>query len=353
MKVLIIKLSSIGDVVHTLPAATLIREVLPNAEISWAAEKGVSPLLENNPLIDRLHIVDTRSIRKKGSILEGLGAIRSAIRELKKLEFDVSIDFQGLLKSSVLASLSRSKRRIGFDRDNLREGAAANFYTDRFAYIDPINVINKNLRLAADGLQSLGVEVNVDPESFSTKFVLPSKSDAVNEASQIISRIDGPYAILNPAGGWITKLWPASRFGELALELKSEFGITSIVSTGPGEGLLRDEVLKSADGTAISMTPTLLGFFELAKNAAVYVGGDTAPTHLAVAANCPVVGIFGPTEWWRNGSPRNEDICVSRDDIDCRTNCHRRTCSNWICMDIAVKEVLSAVRSRLAAERSL
>jgi ADP-heptose:LPS heptosyltransferase len=85
----------------------------------------------------------------------------------------------------------------------------------------------------------------------------------------------------------------------------------------------------------------------LAKRAKIYVGGDTGPTHLAVAANAPVVGIFGPTEWWRNGSPNPQDICVERSDINCRVDCHRRTCSNWICMDISVETVFDAVQKRL------
>jgi ADP-heptose:LPS heptosyltransferase len=92
---------------------------------------------------------------------------------------------------------------------------------------------------------------------------------------------------------------------------------------------------------------SLKGFYALARRASLYVGGDTGPTHLAVAAGTPVAGLFGPTEWWRNGSPRAEDICVERNDINCRTNCHRRSCSQWICMDIGVEQVLHFVGERL------
>ena len=87
----------------------------------------------------------------------------------------------------------------------------------------------------------------------------------------------------------------------------------------------------------------------LAQKAKVYVGGDTGPTHIAVPAGAPIVGMFGPTEWWRNGSPYPEDICVERTDIDCRVDCHRRACSNWICMDIEVERVLNAVMRRIGA----
>ncbi len=93
--------------------------------------------------------------------------------------------------------------------------------------------------------------------------------------------------------------------------------------------------------------PSLKGFYELAKKTKIYIGGDTAPTHLAVAAKAPIVGIFGPTDWQRNGSPNPADICVDRTDIGCRVDCHRRTCNNWICMDIEVETVFDAVQKRL------
>jgi ADP-heptose:LPS heptosyltransferase len=130
----------------------------------------------------------------------------------------------------------------------------------------------------------------------------------------------------------------------------------SIITYGPGEDALAETVLKaSRTGTARALSPTLKGFYALARRAAVYVGGDTGPTHLAIAAGTPVVGLFGPTEWWRNGSPRAEDICVERLDVSCRADCHRRSCSQWVCMDIEVGHVLEAVRERAsrASRKSL
>jgi heptosyltransferase I len=156
------------------------------------------------------------------------------------------------------------------------------------------------------------------------------------------------FAILNPGGGWPTKLWSAEKFGALADELWLQHGLHSLVTYGPDEAALAERVLTSShSGKARAVSLSLKGFFALAKRAQVYVGGDTGPTHLAVAAGTPVVGLFGPTEWWRNGSPRAEDICVERNDIDCRVDCHRRACSKWICMDIDVERVLQAVTDRL------
>jgi ADP-heptose:LPS heptosyltransferase len=105
----------------------------------------------------------------------------------------------------------------------------------------------------------------------------------------------------------------------------------------------------AVSGKARPVNLSLKGFYSLVKTARVYVGGDTGPTHLAMAANTPIVGLFGPTEWWRNGSPRPEDICVERTDIDCRLDCHRRSCSKWICMDIDVQRVLEAVDKRIGS----
>jgi ADP-heptose:LPS heptosyltransferase len=96
-----------------------------------------------------------------------------------------------------------------------------------------------------------------------------------------------------------------------------------------------------------------MGFYELAKRARIYVGGDTGPTHLAIAAGAPIVGIFGPTDWWRNGSLNPDDICVERLDIGCRVDCHRRSCSNWICMDISPEAVLEAVRERMGRDSAV
>jgi ADP-heptose:LPS heptosyltransferase len=156
------------------------------------------------------------------------------------------------------------------------------------------------------------------------------------------------YAILNPGGGWPTKLWSAERFGRLADELWSHYGLHSLIPYGPGETELAETVLQSSQsGKARAVNLSLKGFYELAKRAQVYVGGDTGPTHLAIAAGAPIVGLFGPTEWWRNGSLRAADICVERVDIDCRTDCHRRACSKWICMDIEVERVFQAVGQRL------
>ena len=204
-------------------------------------------------------------------------------------------------------------------------------------------MIRKNLALVEG---ALGIAIPTAADDF--EFPIAVAPEHEREAVDAVG-LDHPYAILNPGGGWPTKLWSAEKFGMLADELWSHFGLHSLITSGPGENELAQRALSSSkSGKARPVAVSLKGFCALAKNADVYVGGETGPTHLAIAMRTPVVGLLGPTEWWRNGSPYADDICVERTDIDCRENCHRRSCSKWICMDIDVERVLHAVSDRLA-----
>ncbi|HXG85032.1 MAG TPA: lipopolysaccharide heptosyltransferase I [Pyrinomonadaceae bacterium] len=341
MKILIVKLSSIGDIVHTLPALAAIKRALPEAEISWAAERGSAEILRNNELLHRLIEIDTKALRRKTPIGETLVAARLQFRELRSTIFDVALDFQGLLKSASIAKLARAERLYGFSKQNLREPASRFLLSDSFAADERIHIIDKNLTLAE---KALGIAVRRD----NPEFPIFTGAEHKLEAEKIAVQAGENFAILNPAGGWTTKLWHAERFGALADRLWEENNLTSVITTAPNEAKLARKVLQNSKSNRVFLAqPSLKGFYELAKRAKVYVGGDTAPTHLAVAAGAPVVGIFGATEWWRNGSPNENDICVERFDIGCRADCHRRACNNWICMDIEVETVFRAARKRL------
>lgn len=342
MKILIVKLSSIGDVVHMLPALAAIRRALPQAEIAWAVEKSAAEILRGNKLIDNLIEIDTRSFRRGGKVFKKILTEASRqLRALRKTEFDFALDFQGLLKSASIIKLAKAAKRIGFSRQNLREPASRFLLTDTVDVESQTHIIRKNLTLAE---KALNIFV---PEN---DFEFPIHTDEIHrrEAEKIIERASEDYALLNPAGGWTTKLWAAENFGALADKLWEENNLTSVVTTAPNEIELAEKVWRnSRSGKVILAQPTLKGFYELAKRTRIYIGGDTAPTHLAVAAKTPIVGIFGPTEWWRNGSPNRLDICVERTDIGCRADCHRRACDNWICMNIEVETVLRAAQKRL------
>ena len=343
MRILIVKLSSIGDIIHTLPALAAIRRALPEARISWVAEARSAEILRGNTMIDRLIEIDTRSLRG-GNIIENILINASKqVRELREEAYDIAIDFQGLMKSATITKLSRAKRRVGFSGSDLREPTARLLYSDAAGPVgENVHVIRKNLTLAA---ATLGIVV---PNS-RFEFPIETEDEHRDEAAALVSGLGNDrFALLNPAGGWVTKLWHPEKFGALADRIWSEFHMPSIVAIGPNESELAAKVAAaSTSGNMKVAQPTLKGFYELAKRAAVYVGGDTGPTHLAAAAAAPIVGLFGPTEWWRNGSTNPDDICVERTDISCRIGCHRRTCSNWICMDSDVDAVFAAVSARL------
>jgi len=319
MRLLIVKLGSVGDIVHTLPTLAVIRRILPDAELSWVVETRAAEILRGNSMIDNLIEVDTRNLRG-GKMIEGsLLDVSKQIRDLRKFEFDIAIDFQGLWKSAMVARLSGAKRRWGFSSAGLREPSSRLLLTDTVDIPPQIHVIRKNMALMA---AALGIEV---PDG-NFEFPVATTYEHRAEATSIADRAGGEFAILNPGGGWVTKLWHAEKFGELADKLWDEMHLPSIVTTGPGESDLAVKVAANSRSGHTSLSqPSLKGFYELAKRAAVYVGGDTGPTHMAVAARAPVVGLFGPTEWWRNGSINPDDICVERTDIDCRVDCHRRT----------------------------
>jgi lipopolysaccharide heptosyltransferase I len=343
MRILIVRLGSIGDIVHTLPSLAAIRRALPDSQISWVVERRAAEILRDNPLLDRLIEVDTKALRRGLMSGETLRAPRQQLRLLRASAFDSALDFQGLLKSAMIARLSGARRIYGFAREALREPPSRFLLHKTVPIPEGLHVIRKNLTLVES---ALGISVPDDPEDFEFPIALDRVHEV--EAREAARGTEGRYAILNPGGGWPTKLWSAEKFGALADELWDHFGLHSLVTVGPGEDELAATALStSKSGKAKSVSVSLRGFCALAKGAQVYVGGETGPTHLAIATHTPVVGLLGPTEWWRNGSPYPNDICVERTDIGCRVDCHRRSCSQWICMDIDVERVLHAVTDRL------
>lgn len=340
MRVLIVKLGAIGDIVHALPAAAAIKRNIPDAEISWVVEKRSADILRDSPVIDRLIEIDTRKkhIRNAHGKMPGLSSQASILRRNR---YDISLDMQGLLKSGLVSRIAVAKERWGFSRESLRE-PVSRFMLDRTVKIPPrTHIIRKNLRLAG---QALGFDGEIEE----IEFPIGTKTEYRVEAEDIVQAAGERFTLLNPAGGWVTKLWPAQNYGKLADRIYEDLGIRSVIVTAPNEAELAEKATAASKSDAIiTATPTLKGLYELAKRTEIYIGGDTGPTHIAIAAGSPVVGIFGPTEWWRNGSPFAADICVERLDIDCRVNCHRRHCSKWICMDISVEKVFAAVVKRL------
>lgn len=350
LKILIVRLGAIGDVVHTLPALAALRHAMPAAHLAWAVERGgAAKLLRGNPYLDELIELDLRGWRKTLTQGETIAAIRQNIARLRESQFDLSLDFQGLLKSAMVARLAKIPRRIGFAKKALREPASGWLLTEQVAAEDEDHVIKKNLQLARHLLAPLNCDV-------SGEFEFPISLDPADEqfAEAQLDRCNGALAILNPGGGWPTKLWRTSEFAAVADRLWEVYGIRSAVTHGPGEESLAQAVVgQSRAGAAFALDSTLKQFLALAGRARLFVGGDTGPMHLAAAARTPIVALFGPTSARRNGPFAKEDVVVERLDLDCRTDCYRRYCSHTSCMKIPVETVWQGVVNRLRAARGV
>jgi ADP-heptose:LPS heptosyltransferase len=206
------------------------------------------------------------------------------------------------------------------------------------------HVIDKNLALACGMLRRSNNRalLNVDYE-----FPIALSRDDEKYVDAIIETERAEFVIINPGGGWPTKLWPSERYAKLADWLWSDCGLASFVTYGPGEEALARSVANGArSGAARPIASTLKQYVALARRAALFVGGDTGPLHLAAASGTPIVGLYGPTSAQRNGPFDSRDITVGR-DLWCRANCHRRSCWHWECLDIPMSEVKRAVLKRL------
>jgi lipopolysaccharide heptosyltransferase I len=347
MRILIVKLSSIGDIVHTLPAAAWLRRALPDAQLAWVAERRASEILKDCPAVDELIELDTRAWRKQPLSRQTTAEVRSQLNNIGGADrrVDIAIDFQGLIKSGLVAAASRARRRIGFETADLREKASRAFLTEQVVTSGITHVIEKNLALARRAILAAG---EADQPRVPYEFPIAVSAEDERYVEEITSGLAGKFAILNPGGGWPTKLWSAAKFGEIADYLANERGVKSFVTFGPGEESLAEQVASSSRAQAARpVASTLKQFVALARRAQLFVGGDTGPLHLAAACGTPIVGLYGPTSPHRNGPFRSGDIAVGR-DLWCRAACHRRSCWHWECMEITAAEVKRAISARLA-----
>ncbi len=325
------RMSSIGDVVHALPAAAALGRA--GHEVSWLVEPLAAPLVAGNPAVARTIIAPSKR-------RFDLAVARRVIGELRAGGYDAALDLQGLWKSAAWARLSGARRVIGYESSGRREGSSSILLGERQPAITGTrHVIDLNLSL----LESLGLR-----EVGAREFPLPAESEAGSLTARLEEAGFGDFCVLNPAGGWANKLWPAERFGELAAPLL-ERGLTPVVTWGPGEEGLADLIVAASSGAAVKcFATTLLGLVAVLRRAKLLVAADTGPLHIACAVGTPVVGLYGPTDPARNG-PFSHDDEVVRRAPRCAP-CHKRRCRvhEKIMEEIPTSEVVAAMARRLA-----
>jgi heptosyltransferase-1 len=339
LKILIIRLSSLGDILHTLPAFAGLRASFPDARIDWLVAGQYKFLLSAVRGIDTIHILGTTPPYSRSRNRYARRQAWNTIREMRGRHYDVSIDFQGLLKTAFLGFASGSKKRLGFSRDLVREPPAHWFYHRTLEKPQKqVHVLTLNQMLAGlAGAQSTPASCEFDVNEEDRRAVdLLLSGNRLND-----------FIVINPGGGWNTKRWSPERYGILAKRIQKELGLPVVVTTGPGEDTFYRTIAAECGKLAPFHFPvSFLQLIPLLQKTRLLIGGDTGPFHLACALGTPTVGIFGPTNPIRNGPWRDGDEVVIH-TLPC-SFCYGRTCStNNECMDIAVDEVFSAVIRRL------
>ncbi|MBI1874328.1 MAG: glycosyltransferase family 9 protein [Acidobacteria bacterium] len=333
---LIVRLGSLGDIIHALPVVQALRDACPAARIDWMVDVRQREILDLVPIVDKRLVVGT-SVSSWPKLVEAVAAAR-------RTKYDVAIDLQGLLKSAVLTRAAGARRVIGFSSAHLREPAAAAFYTERCDPTGATHVIEKNLAV----LRQLGLSVPGRPFRFPLR---DTSSDVVTVVRRLLKISPGdPFALVNCGGGWPNKRWPPEHFGTVAATLYERHGWRSVALWGPSEEALARAVVADARGAAVLSPPTTVAdLVALAREARLIVSGDTGPLHIATAVRTPSVGIFGPTSPARNGSWSAEDRSLSRFET-CICHHERRCRRDRACvLDISIDEVIEAVNARVAA----
>ena len=285
-RILIVRFSAIGDAVHSLPLAIALRTRFPQAEIAWLVEDKTAPILQGHWALDRLII-----IRKKW--MKSLANISLLRQRLQSYAPDVTIDPQGLFKSSFAAWLSGAKYRIGFGGVDARE--CSGWLNNCRVVPDADHVIDRNMQL----LQPFGIFGS------SISFDLAECEMDRQNARNILNRegLHGNFALINVGAGWPAKLWREDRYAIVARYLLDQWNLPSLVVWGGNtEKAMAEAVVQEADGAAFIAPSTTLGeLASLCRQATIFIGSDTGPLHIAAAVNTPCIGFYGPVPARRNG----------------------------------------------------
>jgi heptosyltransferase I len=320
---LLVRLSSLGDVVHALPAAAALRDTFPDSRVDWVIEPRWARILEGNPDLNAVIPLNRKSA----------SGLASTIRKLRAAKYACAIDFQGLYKSALLAFASGAPRRIGFSSSYAREGLAAMLYTHRL-----------NPRGAHKVQHNLTLAERAGAQKIRPRFPLaihPEDDERVRH--ELAAHGLQEFFVLNPGGGWRSKCWPAARYGELHRALAQRYGWRGVISFGPGEEDLAREVVQAAGNPPPVAIPLELGpLLALLRSAKLVVSADTGPLHLASALRTPLVGLFGPTDPSRNG-PYFSDAIVVRNPRFSTTTYARGASYSPSMLSITVEQAVQAV----------
>jgi heptosyltransferase I len=292
-RILMVRTSSLGDVVHSLPVLGALRRHLPRARLGWVVEEPFAPLLAGHPDLDQLIVVRLREWGKRPFGARTLAGIARFLAALDRFAPQVALDLMGNHKAAAIAALSLAPRRIGHARAGRREPSSALWLSERVP-ADGTHAVDRALSL----LDALGLPR--EPADFGGHKLFRGAG-----AGAAVDGPAAPYALIHPGAGWGNKAYPPAWWGEAARRLHAATGVRTMVAAAPGEEALAAAVVAAAgvSGAAAEQVsaPDLRALAALLRGAALMLGGDTGPTHLAHALGTPVLMVMGPTDPERHG----------------------------------------------------
>lgn len=278
MRILMVRMTAMGDVIHTLPAAATLKASFPDAHLAWVVDPKWAVLLEGNPHVSEVIPMNRRNWR----------SCFDAFVKLRREQFDLAIDFQGLIKSAVVSRISGASTIVGLDRGAARESGAALVYTDRFTPHSK-HIVDRHLDLAeAAGASRRTAEFPLPPGT-------PEGS------------LPDAFVLASPSAGWASKEWPTENYVALAALIRSQMRLPLVLNVHPAAA----DTLRDLPGI-IPHVSSVRGLIDATRRARAVIGVDSGPLHLAAALGKPGVAIFGPTDPARNG-PYGGTMRVLRD----------------------------------------
>jgi lipopolysaccharide heptosyltransferase I len=347
-RLLMVRLGAMGDIIHTLPAVTALRCAFPEASLGWVVEERWTELLctlptprsgprsPQRPLVDQIHVVNTGKWRRTPLAVQTWIEIGAALSELRAQRYEIAVDFQGALRSALIARWSGAASIFGPAQP--RENVASMFYSHQ-VLTKGAHIIEQNLSLAQAVARK---PLNLPNVEF------PRDEAAEPGHEPLLEDGARDFVLLNPGAGWGAKQWPAERYGEVAAQL-AEDGFTTLINFGPGEEKLARVVEAASRGAAKRLRCSLSQLIALTRNARLFIGGDTGPMHLAAALGVPVVAIFGPTDPARNGPFATPSVVLR--SLSSVTSHSRRPAPEKGLLEITPQEVASAARDLLRRTR--
>jgi lipopolysaccharide heptosyltransferase I len=303
-RIALVKLSSLGDVVHALPAAAAIRAWWPRVELTWVVERREEAILAGNPDVTHVVAVDTRLWRRESRSFAGASAVavklRGLVRRLAAGRFDAAVDLQGLWKSGAIMALTRAPIRVGLAPGFCRERANAAF-TNRHVAPPPeaAHVVDQCLAVVA----ALGIDLRaVGPPAFQIARESQAEARIARWLEEEGAKPTTPLVLMNPGSGGDHKRWAVEAFRLLGEELAVRLGARVAITWGPGEEPLARAIAHGMRTGALVPPPTsITEMIALFRRGSLVVGGDTGPVHVAAVLGVPTVGLYGPTSARRNG----------------------------------------------------